>query len=148
MNTDLDALLDRGQAVPPAAAELVTWYASHSIVRHLWAIEATEAIRIVVTLEPTLDGDDTQPAWLANSWTWAQELRLRLQRNVHLELINEPSARVEASCDSGDSETRVVRPIDGGSLLVRRRHSQRSLLNRTYKPRQIDSIAPTTIGYT
>lgn len=44
-------------------------------------------------------GDDIQPAWLANSWSWAQELRVRLQRQVHLELINEPSARVEASCD-------------------------------------------------
>ena len=64
--------------------ELSKWYASHSIVRRLWAMESGEAIRVVVTLEPTLDGDDTQPAWLANSWTWAQELRLRLQRIVHL----------------------------------------------------------------
>ena len=103
MNTDLDAWLNRGQAVPAAAAELVKWYASHSLVRHLWAIEASEAIRVVVTLEPTLDSDDTQPAWLANSWTWAQELRLRLQRTVHLELINEPSARVEASCDGASA---------------------------------------------
>jgi hypothetical protein len=83
----------------PAAAALVKWYASHSIVRRLWAIESGEAIRVVVTLEPTLDGDDTQPAWLANSWSWAQDLRLRLQRMVHLELINEPSLRTEASCD-------------------------------------------------
>ena len=65
-------------------------------------MESGEAIRVVVTLEPTLDGDDTQPAWLANSWTWAQELRLSLQRIVHLELINEPSVRIEASCD-GDT---------------------------------------------
>ena len=100
MNTNLDALLDHGQTVAAAAAVLGKWYASNSIVRRLWAIEAREAIRIVLTLEPTLDGDDTQPAWLANSWTWAQELRFRLQRHVHLELINEPSARVEASCDS------------------------------------------------
>ena len=82
--------------------ELSQWYASHAIVRRLWAMESGEAIRVVVTLEPTLDGDDTQPAWLANSWTWAQELRLRLQRIVHLELINEPSERVEAYCD-GDN---------------------------------------------
>jgi hypothetical protein len=99
MNTNRDALLDRGQTVTAAAAILGKWYASHSIFRRLWAIEASEAIRIVLTLEPTLDGDDTQPAWLANSWSWAQELRVRLQRQVHLELINEPSARVEASCD-------------------------------------------------
>ena len=83
--------------------ELSKWYASHSIVRRLWAMESGEAIRVVVTLEPTLDGDDTQPAWLANSWTWAQELRLRLQRIVHLELINEPSVRVAATCDGDDA---------------------------------------------
>ena len=99
MNTRADALPDHGQTIPVATAELVQWYASHCIVRRLWAIEAGEAVRIVVTLEPTPDGDDTQPAWLANSWTWVQELRLRLQRRVHLELMNEPSARVEASCD-------------------------------------------------
>lgn len=86
-----------------AVAWLGKWYASHSIVRRLWAIEAPEAIRIVLTLEPTLDGDDTQPAWFANSWTWAQELRLRLQRQVHLELLNEPSARLAASCNSSSA---------------------------------------------
>lgn len=83
--------------------ELSEWYAAHSIVRRLWAMESGEAIRVVVTLEPTLDGDDTQPAWLANSWTWAQELRLRLQRIVHLELINEPTTRIEAICDSDNA---------------------------------------------
>jgi hypothetical protein len=91
--------VDGRELTTPAATALVKWYASHSVVRRLWAIESGEAIRVVVTLEPTLDGDDTQPAWLANSWTWAQELRLRLHRIVHLELINEPSVRVEASCD-------------------------------------------------
>ena len=81
-----------------AAAVLVKWYASHSVVRHLWAIEEIKVTRIVVTLEPTLDGDDAQPAWLANSWTWAQELQLRLHRIVHLEMISEPSD-IESSFD-------------------------------------------------
>jgi hypothetical protein len=92
-----------GHELTPAAAALVKWYAAHSIVRRLWAIESGEAIRVVVTLEPTLDGDDTQPAWLANSWSWAQELRQRLQRMVHLELINEPSLRIEAACNGEDA---------------------------------------------
>jgi hypothetical protein len=46
--------------------ELSQWYASHAIVRRLWAMESGEAIRIVVTLEPTLDGDDaliTEISW-------------------------------------------------------------------------------------
>ena len=101
--------------------ELSKWYASHAIVRRLWAMESGEAIRVVVTLEPTLDGDDTQPAWLANSWTWAQELRLRLQRIVHLELINEPSVRVEATCDGDDAldhRNFLARPDPGGRLIT------------------------------
>ena len=82
------------------AAMLAEWYASHSTIRRLWAIEEKEVIRVVVTLEPTPDGDDTQPAWLANSWTWAQDLRLRLQGTVHLQMIGEPSARAESFCDT------------------------------------------------
>lgn len=50
-----------------AAAELVHWYTSHSLIRRLWAIEEVEALRVVVTLEPTPDGDNVEPAWLANS---------------------------------------------------------------------------------
>jgi hypothetical protein len=87
------------QARRAAAADLAKWYTSQSIIRRLWAIEEIDVIRIVVTLEPTPDGDDTHPAWLANSRAWAQELRLRLQRTVRLQVINEPSLHVESSCD-------------------------------------------------
>jgi hypothetical protein len=81
-----------------AAAELREWYASHSVIRRLWAFEGMEAIRVVLTLEPTNDDDDTQPAWLANSWTWAQELEGRMHRIVHLEMLSEPS-RIDSICD-------------------------------------------------
>ena len=85
-------------AMNAEAAVLAKWYASHPVVRRLWAVEEIELIRIVVTLEPTTDDDDTQPAWLANSWTWAQDLRLRMNRVVHLEMINHPS-HIEAMLD-------------------------------------------------
>jgi hypothetical protein len=83
-------------------AALAEWYSSHSVVRRLWALETIDAIRIVVTLEPTPDGDDTQPAWLANSSSWAQEIRLRTQRMVSLEMINDPS-QIESSCDAASA---------------------------------------------
>lgn len=86
------------QAITEAAAVLAEWYASHSVVRRLWAIEADEALRVILTLEPTADGDDTQPTWLANSWSWTRELRLRTRRMVHLELIGDPS-QFESSPD-------------------------------------------------
>ena len=98
MNLSPDASLDGLQASTAAAAELGRWYASHSVVRRLWAVEDLDVIRIVMTLEPTLDGDDTQPAWLANSWTWAQELEIRMHRTVRLEMISE-SSQIESSLD-------------------------------------------------
>ena len=72
-------------------AVLAEWYASHSVVRGLWAMEESGAIRIIVTLEPTLDGDDTAPAWLANSSSWAHDLELRTHRSVRLQMINDHS---------------------------------------------------------
>lgn len=87
MNRSLDAPFHCGQGNTAEAAVLATWYASHAVVRRLWAIEEIDAIRIIVKLEPTSDGGDTLPAWLANNWAWAQELRSRMHRTVHLEMI-------------------------------------------------------------
>lgn len=98
MDFTLDASLENVQAINAAAAVLAEWYASHSVVRRLWAIEMVEAIRVVVMLEPTVDGDDTQPTWLAHSRSWVQELRSRMHRMVHLEMINEP-LQIESSFD-------------------------------------------------
>jgi hypothetical protein len=87
----LDVPLKSVQEVNGAGAVLAAWYASHPVVRRLWAIDGSEALRVVLTLEPTVDGDDTQPTWLANSWSWARELRVQFPRDVHLELIADPS---------------------------------------------------------
>jgi hypothetical protein len=57
----------------------------------LWAIEDSHRVRIIVTLEPTHDGDDTYPAWIANSHAWAHELQLHIGSPVTLELVDEPS---------------------------------------------------------
>ena len=102
-----DASSERVQAITAAAAVLAEWYASHSVVRRLWAIEADEALRVVLTLEPTADGDDTQPTWLANSWSWAQELRLRVRRIVYLELLADPSQFESSPEGSGPIVTEV-----------------------------------------
>ncbi len=90
MKYDLNPSLKAARNVSARIPELADWYASHAAVRHVWAIAEREEIRIVVTLEPTLDGDDTQPIWLANSQSWVQELRWRMNRDIRLELIHEP----------------------------------------------------------
>jgi hypothetical protein len=74
----------------PESAAVATWYAAHSSVRRLWAIRDAYGLRVLVTLEPTHDGDDTLPAWLANCHAWAQELQLCMDDSVRLERLDEP----------------------------------------------------------
>lgn len=69
------------------ADALARWYADHSSIRRLWAIDEPAALRVLVTLEPTSDGDDTLPVWLANNRGWANDLRLLVRRDVQLQLL-------------------------------------------------------------
>jgi hypothetical protein len=78
------------RAVNAAFAVLEEWYAAHSAVRRLWAISESEGVRVIVSLEPTRDGDDIYPAWLANGRQWTQELQLRLGGSVRLEVTEQP----------------------------------------------------------
>jgi hypothetical protein len=73
----------------PMAITVARWYATHSAVRRLWAVEDAGGVRIIVKLEPTLDGDDIYPAWIANSHEWAHELQSRIGSPVTLQLMDE-----------------------------------------------------------
>ena len=84
--------LDCEPGTAPEAALLASWYAAHSQVRRLWAIDEVEMIRIVMKIEPTIDGYDALPVWLANSDHWIDELAAVLKRNVHLEMLGVTSA--------------------------------------------------------
>jgi hypothetical protein len=81
---------DDGRSASPALLVLADWYAAHSSVRRLWAIRESQRLRIVVSLEPSLDNDDVYPAWLANGHQWTHELQMRLDEPVQLQVINEP----------------------------------------------------------
>jgi hypothetical protein len=85
-----------GRTVAAAFEVLAKWYAVHSVVRRLWAISDSQRMRVIVTLEPTHDGDDIYPAWLANGHEWAQELQLAMELPVELEVVDEPFLRVSA----------------------------------------------------
>jgi len=71
---------------------LAKWYAAHSAFRRLWAIQESQRMRVIVMLEPTHDGDDIHPAWVANGHGWVRELELRMDRPVQLEVVDEPFA--------------------------------------------------------
>ena len=68
------------------SAALATWYSDHSPIRRLWATENSGALKVLVALEPTSDGDDPLPIWLANYLDWANDLQLCLKRGVQLQL--------------------------------------------------------------
>ncbi|MBM0104750.1 hypothetical protein JM946_08325 [Steroidobacter sp. S1-65] len=69
------------------ATALEDWYCDHAAIRHLWAVETPSALVISVRLEPTADGDDPLPVWLAHQHLWSKDLRVRTQREVQLKLI-------------------------------------------------------------
>ena len=81
---------DGRTATAAACVVLARWYAAHPAVRRLWAIEESQGMRIIVMLEPTHDGDDILPAWLANGREWTHELRLRIDGPLQLEVVHEP----------------------------------------------------------
>jgi hypothetical protein len=87
--------LDPAVAVPghvTAQAEALSeWYDAHPTVRRLWAIRDTRSLNVILTLEPTMDGDDTYPAWFACSRGWEREIRSITSSEVKLELLDEPS---------------------------------------------------------
>jgi len=66
MKLSLDPSFNAERSGTPASIALTDWYASRSAVRRLWAIEDSQIIRVIVTLEPTHDGNDTHPVWIAN----------------------------------------------------------------------------------
>jgi len=68
-------------------ATLERWYADHAAIRRLWAVEDSSALLVYVTLEPSSDGDDSLPVWLANQQDWTDDLRQVTNREVQLELI-------------------------------------------------------------
>ena len=82
----------------PYASALGGWYASHPMVRYLWAFRKSTGdeqsdihrIRVIFVIDPTLDGDETSPVWIANAHKWARELRACMGSEVELELLETP----------------------------------------------------------
>ena len=66
------------------AAALAQWYTDNAAIRRLRAVEAAVGLVVLVTLEPTSDGDDTLPIWLANQREWSDRLTQLTRREVQL----------------------------------------------------------------
>jgi hypothetical protein len=87
MNAVVNRSLATEQEVTEVPNALARWYAANSSIRRLWAIEDPIVLIVFVALEPTSDGDDALPVWLANNRAWASDLNLLTNRDVHMELI-------------------------------------------------------------
>ena len=98
MNLALDVT---SQTEPAVLSDvLARWYATHASVRRLQAIEEHAELVVVLTLEPTSDGDDTLPVWFARSSEWRADLRAITQRDVRLQLsaVDDSPVRSSTEC--------------------------------------------------
>jgi hypothetical protein len=90
---------------PSATSEslaLGAWYDRHAVVRRMWAIRSAGALRVIVSLEPTIDNSDTFPTWFANSDQWIRELQCCAEGDIELQLIDEPLAEEFETDVEGD----------------------------------------------
>lgn len=90
MKLSLDPAAMAPSHVTAEGEALADWYDAHPTIRRLWAIRSELALNVIVTLEPTVDNNDTYPAWFACSRGWAQEIQLLIGGTVSLEMLEEP----------------------------------------------------------
>lgn len=85
---------EQGVELELAAGMLSAWYDSQPAVLRLWAYGpagAGDPIRVMVVLQPSADGGETGPTWMARRSTWVQELQERLPWPVRLECLDATS---------------------------------------------------------
>jgi hypothetical protein len=87
MKLSLDPSVTKPQSITCESFVLATWYDAHPSVRRLWGIREAQGLRVVISMEPTLDTDDVYPAWLANCQAWARELHALTGAPVRLQLV-------------------------------------------------------------
>jgi hypothetical protein len=90
MKLSLNPMATIPRHITAESEALADWYDAHPTIRRLWAIRNTNALSVIVTLEPVVDNDDTYPAWFACNQGWAREIRSITGSAVKLELLDEP----------------------------------------------------------
>ena len=91
MRLSLDPTVMVAAHVTAQAEALAEWYDAQPAVRRLWAIKNAQSLSVILTLEPTMDGSDTYPAWFACSRGWTREIQSITSSVVKLELLDEPA---------------------------------------------------------
>lgn len=78
--------------------DLDRWYCHQPSIRRLLAIDESPALMVFVTLEPTADGGDSFPIWLAMQSAWTSDLRTLTDCAVQLMLVA-PDA-IDDTCEA------------------------------------------------
>jgi hypothetical protein len=84
------------------------WYRAHASIRRLWAVQNDVGLKVCIALEPTSDGGDALPLWLAMSGAWRSDLQSICECDIQLELV-EPD--VPSSSDLTDDGL-IVAKVD------------------------------------
>jgi hypothetical protein len=69
------------------STELARWYGAHASIRRLWVVEDAHDLTVCISLEPTSDGGDTLPLWLAMSQEWRRDLQSICRREIQLQFV-------------------------------------------------------------
>jgi hypothetical protein len=80
---------------------LAKWYDAHASVRRLWAVEEGSLLAVYLSLEPTSDGDDALPVWLAMKSEWSSDLTSIIPRESELRFVT--SDVLSSSYVTGDA---------------------------------------------
>jgi predicted nucleotidyltransferase len=75
---------------------IAAWAGTHDKVRRVWVVGSRARgtarpesdLDIAVELEPTPDGDETLPEWVANAEAWRDELQQRVEPKVDLQWVD------------------------------------------------------------
>jgi len=88
MDANVDQYTTQSRELTEIPVVLEKWYAAHSTIRRLRAVSGSGDLTVFVSIEPTSDGDDALPVWLANHRRWVADLSARTRREVRLELAS------------------------------------------------------------
>jgi len=101
-------LVDEDKEVASLSTRLAAWYDANASIRRLWAIENGRCLTVCVALEPTADGSDSLPLWLAMNREWNSDLEAIIPREIQLKLV--ASDMLPPSCIADDAV--IVAEVD------------------------------------
>jgi hypothetical protein len=87
MSLAADQLINEDREVGSVSTTLAAWYDAHASVRCLWAIETGRFLTVCISLEPTSDGDECLPIWLAKTDEWSSDLQSIIPREIQLRFV-------------------------------------------------------------